>query len=71
MLTEAQTSALDWLAARGGDGSIQSGERVLARGEFAPHLWTTWRALIAAGRVEEYREGKARRLRISTARSQR
>ena len=68
-MTEAQTSALDWLAARGGDASVQSGGAVLARGEFAPHAWKTWRALIASGRVDEYREGKARRIRISTARS--
>lgn len=70
-MTDAQREALIWLRERGGDASIQAGGAVLARGEVSPQAWRTWRSLIANGQIEEYREGKMRRLRITSARSQR
>lgn len=53
-LTPAQTKALRWLEARGGDGVFDIHGVLLAGGELAPVMRSTWNALAAAGRVEFY-----------------
>lgn len=55
-MTKAQAEALKWILDRGGDG-VRTGPgrtQVLAAGEIAPHLWVTFKALKALGKVEEY-----------------
>lgn len=54
-MTPTQREALEWLHARGGDGSLQRGGRCLAQGEIAPHMPETWIGLASHGCVEFYR----------------
>jgi hypothetical protein len=64
--TGAQKSALKWLRARGGDGVFATPDRqvLLAAGERAPVMRSTWTRLIELGLVEGY---GSRRLRVSEA----
>jgi hypothetical protein len=54
-LTKAQKKALDWLRERGGGGAFDRHGVVLAAGETAPFMRSTWHALRNAGVVEFYR----------------
>jgi type VI protein secretion system component VasF len=63
-LTQAQYDALKWLKDRGGDGVFIQFRRVLAQGEVAPHMWSTWKALIKLGFCGEYRQGSGKRIYI-------
>ncbi len=62
-MTLSETQALKWLADRGGDGVFagRDHQALLARGETAPFIRSTWNALATQGRVEFYGN---RRLRI-------
>ncbi|TAN16305.1 MAG: hypothetical protein EPN45_02485 [Rhizobiaceae bacterium] len=62
-MTRAEADALKWLFDHGGDGVFAGRDHqvLLARGETAPFMRSTWNALARLGRVEFY--GK-RRLRI-------
>lgn len=67
-LTKAQREALDWLRERGGDGMFNIHGVLLAAGELAPHVRSTWNALEASGLVEHYRPNGAKgrgRLRLT------
>lgn len=68
-LTPAQRDALKWLAKRNGDGLFDRNGVVLAAGESAPIMRSTWNALAADGFVEFYKpEGSKRgRLRLTSA----
>lgn len=54
-MTDAQKGALDWLAKRNGDGTLDRNGIVLAAGETAPFMRWTWNRLRDQGRVEFYR----------------
>lgn len=62
-MTKAETEALEWLRARGGDGvfGVKGNQTLLVRGEFAPFMRSTWNALVKAGKCELYGQ---RRLRV-------
>ncbi|XUM19816.1 hypothetical protein ACRAVF_19315 [Bradyrhizobium oligotrophicum S58] len=53
-LTEAQRAALRWLKAHNGDGVFDRDGVLLAAGERAPVMRSTWNALAEAGFVEFY-----------------
>lgn len=57
-------SALLWLRNRNGDGVFQRNQVLLAAGEDAPVMRSTWNRLADAGMVERYAE---RRLRVTAA----
>lgn len=60
-LTRRQQQALNWLAKRGGDGIWDVHGVLLAMGESAPFMRSTWNALASAGKVEFYKPtGKGR-----------
>lgn len=63
-MTDAMKEALRWLSERGGDGVFQRGNVLLCAGEIAPHTYKTWKNLGEVGKVEFYRQGKARRLKV-------
>lgn len=50
-LTAAQVKALRWLANRGGEGMFNKNNVLLARGELAAVMRTTWNRLCDAGMV--------------------
>lgn len=59
--------ALDWLRKRGGDGMFDKNGVLLASGELAPFMRSTWNALRDLGLVEFYNPtGKGRgRVRLT------
>lgn len=61
-LTEAQRAALRWLKAHNGDGLFDDDGVLLAAGESAPVMRSTWNHLERTGFVEFYSGGK--RLRV-------
>lgn len=61
-LTEAQRAALRWLREHNGDGVFDLNRVLLAAGESAPVMYTTWMKLAAAGFVEFYQDRKRLRL---------
>ena len=64
-MTEAQRKALDWLLAHNGDGK-RIGGAVLAAGEYAKTVPSTWKALEIGGFVETYRDANGHsRVRVS------
>lgn len=66
-LTNSQRDALKWLAEHNGDGLFDNDGVLLAAGELAPFMRSTWNALGALGLVEFYSPaGKGRgRLRLT------
>ncbi len=69
-LTVAQRRALEWLRARGGDGVFDKNGVVLAQGETAEVMRSTWNALRDLGLIEFYggrAQGGQGRGRIRTA----
>lgn len=61
--SSAQLSALKWLRNRNGDGVFETNNTVLlAAGERAPVMRSTWNKLAAGGFVEFYAK---RRLRVT------
>ena len=50
-LTKAQRDALQWLAEHNGDGVFDRYGVLLAAGELAPVMRSTWNALAALGLV--------------------
>jgi hypothetical protein len=65
-LTEAQRAALRWLRQHNGDGMFDVNGVLLAGGELAPVMRSTWNKLVYLGLAEFYGpEGKPRaRLRL-------
>lgn len=63
--TRAMRSALLWLRRRNGDGMFAKDGVLLAGGERAPIMRSTWNLLCGAGFVEEY-QGRSR-LRVTEA----
>ena len=67
-LTKSQVAALRWLKERSGDGCFDNDGVLLAGGELAPFMRSTWNALRYAGMVEFYNpnpSGKGRgRVRV-------
>jgi hypothetical protein len=61
-LTEAQRAALRWLKEHNGDGVFDVNRVLLAAGESAPVMFTTWKRLSEAGFVEFYQDRKRLRL---------
>ena len=49
-----QEGALRWLKQRGGDGCFDKNGVLLARGELAPYMRSTWNALAEMKLVEFY-----------------
>lgn len=66
-LTKAEAAALKWLTDHCGDGVFDKNGVLLAAGESAPVMRSTWNHLSTSGHVEFYRPGdKGRgRLRIT------
>lgn len=63
MTTGAMKAALKWLRARNGDGVFETNNSVLlAAGERAPVMRSTWNKLAAEGLVEFYAK---RRMRVT------
>lgn len=58
-------SALKWLRNRNGDGVFDRNQVLVAAGEKAPVMRSTWNKLFDAGLVEFYHD--RRRLRVSPA----
>lgn len=56
-LTKSQADALKWLRERGGDGCLDKFGVVLADGETAPYMRSTWNALRDVGLIEFYFPG--------------
>lgn len=60
-LTANQAAALKWLREHTGDGCFDRNGALLAAGESAPFMRSTWNALRDAGKVEIYKPaGKGR-----------
>lgn len=59
-LTRAQSDALNWLRDHNSDGCLDKFGVVLAGGESAPVMRSTWNALRDAGLVEFYGSGRGR-----------
>lgn len=53
-ITKIQQKALEWLRDRGGDATLDKHGVVLACGEGAPFMRSTWNALRDAGMLEFY-----------------
>ena len=69
-MTEAQINAVNWLRARGGDGLFDLNGVLVAHGERAPFMRSTWNTLGSLGYIEFYntRGGQGRgRLRLTQA----
>lgn len=62
-MTKAQSEALKWLSERNGDGVFDRDGVLVAAGERAPFMRSTWNALRDLGRVELHGP-KNRRLRV-------
>lgn len=64
-LTKPQRAALLWLRNRGWEGVFQKNQVLLAAGELAPVMRSTWNKLIELGYVENVPNQK-RRIRVTT-----
>jgi hypothetical protein len=63
-LTKSQSDALKWLREHNGDGVFERNGVLLAGGERAPFMRSTWNALRDAGRVEFYDNNRRVRVRV-------
>ncbi|MFG1300360.1 hypothetical protein V5F49_11255 [Xanthobacter sp. V3C-3] len=63
-LSKAHRTALDWLHKHNGDGLFDTNGVVLAGGESAPFMRSTWNALRDAGLVEFYKPANKGRGRV-------
>jgi hypothetical protein len=61
--TDAQLSALKWLINRNGDGLFDRNQVLVAAGERAPVMRSTWNALVKLGYAEFYMD--RRRVRVT------
>lgn len=60
-MTKSQHEALRWLTERGGDGVFDKNGTLIACGESAPFVRSTWNVLSEYGYVEFYKPtGKGR-----------
>lgn len=59
-LSKPQSKALDWLRERSGDGVFDRNGVLIACGESAPFMRSTWNALRDAGLIEFYGSGRGR-----------
>ena len=65
-LTRAQKAALKWLVNRNGDGLFDRNNVLVAAGERAPVMRSTWSRLEKLGFVERYHHNN-KRLRVTSA----
>lgn len=63
-ITKAQRDALKWLREHNGDGCFDRNGVLLAGGELAPFMRSTWNALRVAGLVEMYKPNGTGRGRV-------
>lgn len=63
-LTASQRDALKWLRDHNGDGCFDRNGVLLAGGESAPFMRSTWNGLRDLGLVEFYRLGTGRQWRV-------
>lgn len=56
-MTKSQQDALNWLMGHNGTGVFDKNGVLLAAGELAPFMRSTWNALRDAGHVDIYRIG--------------
>jgi len=61
-MTDAQKKALKWLSEHNGDGVFNKHNVLIAAGETAPFMYSTWKALRDLGLITYYDK---RRVRIS------
>ncbi len=66
-MTKAQTAALEWLKAHNGTGVFDKHGVLLAAGESAPFMRSTWNALRDTGHVDIYRIGARGPARVAVA----
>lgn len=66
-MTKAQTDALKWLVEHNGTGIFNKNGVLLAAGELAPFMRSTWNALRDAGKVDIYRIGARGPARVAVA----
>ncbi|MFG1429292.1 hypothetical protein [Roseixanthobacter glucoisosaccharinicivorans] len=59
-MTKSQAAALKWLREHNGDGVFDRNGVLLAAGERAPVMRSTWNALRDLGHVEFYGTGRGR-----------
>ena len=59
-MTEAQEKALKWLKEHGGDGLFDNDGVLVAAGERAPHMRSTWNILRDLGHIEFYQTKRVR-----------
>lgn len=64
-MTKAQDEALKWLNEHNGTGIFDKTGVLLAAGERAPFMRSTWNALRDAGKVDIYRSGRRGPLRVA------
>lgn len=67
-MTRAQAYALQWLRDHNADGVFNRNGVLLAGGEIAPVMRSTWNALVGRHLVEFYRPNKGGALRIRATR---
>lgn len=63
-LSESAKAAWKWLKDHNGDGGFDKNGVLLAGGEQAPFMRSTWNTLRDAGAVEFYRNGQRGRPRV-------
>jgi len=66
-LTEAQRAALKWLREHNGTGIFDKNGVLLAAGELAPFMRSTWSALRDAGLVDIFRTGSRGPYRVAVS----
>lgn len=59
-ILESQIKALEWLSARNGNGVFNRRGVVLAAGETAPFMRSTWNRLVLDGHLEVYDKKRVR-----------
>jgi hypothetical protein len=66
-LTQSQADALKWLRDHNGTGVFNKNGVLLAAGELAPFMRSTWNALSKAGMVDIWRPGTRGPKRVQVA----
>lgn len=66
-LTKAQEAALKWLREHNGTGVFDKHGVLLAAGELAPFMRSTWNALRDAGKVDIFRIGNRGPARVAVS----
>jgi hypothetical protein len=67
MITKAQQAALEWLKEHNGTGVFDKTGVLLAAGERAPFMRSTWNALRDAGLIDMWRIGNRGPARVAVS----